>query len=223
MPPAHETPSSGASRNAAMAAVAALRRLGGEVRVFAGACNSVRPREPGEAVGDGGDPRALPFVIEVEGAPNLFHELAHVVLLGRLEKDHGTAAARIPFDLASEAGAQLLREELACCIESCAWHGGSRSEVAAWFDEQVEIQPCFFRRDGDLAAFLHDAAAAIARSPARFVATCRRARDGVRAALLAGGLPPTARPPLADFAPRREWRALLARHGLRSGGAGDAT
>ncbi|MBM4013742.1 MAG: hypothetical protein FJ293_02100 [Planctomycetes bacterium] len=210
MPPATTPPPDAPHR----AAVRALRQLGGEVRVFAGACNSVRPREPGEAVADGSDPHPLPFVLEVEGTPNLFHELAHVVLLGRLERDHGTAAARIPFDLATEAGAQLLREELACCIESCAWHGGSRREVEAWFDEQVDIQPCFFRRDDDLAAFLRDAAAAIARAPARFVATCRLARRRVRTALIAGGLPPTVRPPHARFTPQREWLALLARHGL---------
>jgi hypothetical protein len=197
------------------AAEAAMRNRGGEVRVFDDACNAVRPRDPGE-------PGTLPFVIEVQGTPNLLHELAHVVLHGRLERDHGTLAAQIPFDLAAESGAKLLRDELACCIESCAWHHGTRAEVVAWFDEQVGIQPCFFRRDGDLPAFLRDAAAAIARAPARFAATCRTARRRVRAALLAAGLADCVRRSRARFAPRHEWNALLRRHGIATGASGDS-
>lgn len=198
------------------AAIAALARFGAEVRVFADADNCVRPRADGEAAADGGDAAARPFVIEVQGTPNLFHELAHVVLLGRLAKDHATETARIPFDLTSAASARLLFEELACCLVSCSWHPDDRRAVDAWLDEQVDIQPCFFRRDGDLAAFLRDAAAAVARDPAGFVATCERALVRTRDALAAAGLPPAVVPPHPELRPLAEWRALLDRHGVRA-------
>src|SRR5262245_33052944 len=74
------------------AATRALASLGAEVRFAADAENCVRHREPGEACARAGatpaDAARLPFVIEIQGLPNLLHELAHVVLLGRVEKDH---------------------------------------------------------------------------------------------------------------------------------------
>ena len=199
------------------AAVAALVERGGEVRVFADADNCVRPRAAGEAVADGGDAAAVPFVIEVEGTPNLFHELAHVVLLGRLAKDHATDYAKIPIDLASDDGRRLLFEELACCIASCAWHPGTRAEVDGWLDEQVDIQPCFFRRDGDLRQFLHDADAAIRQHPAQLVAICDRVLESLRIALLAGTVSPCTAAPHANLPPLTEWARLLDRHVTRSG------
>jgi hypothetical protein len=101
----------------AQAATRALASRGAEVRFFAGADNSVRPREPADGEAGGARDAAgnlLPFIVEVEGVPNLFHELAHVLLLGRVEKDHGTRASEIPFDLATPKGRRLLFEELAC-------------------------------------------------------------------------------------------------------------
>jgi len=202
----------GADDGALFAAAARwLAARGAEVRLFADADNCVRPREPGEAVAAGGDAARLPFVVEVQGFPNLVHELAHVVLLGRVAKDHATAAAAIPFDLGGERGRALFLDELACCVASCAWHHGPDAATTAWFDEQVAIQPCFFRGDGDLRAFLRDADAAIARDPAACVATCGRAHDGVRDALVAGGLAASAAAPRRRFEPLEQWRTLVRR------------
>ena len=118
------------------AAVSALRAAGAEVRLFPEAENCVRRREPDERSADArDDPAANPFVIEVQGLPNLLHELAHVVLLGRVEKDHATDYRAIPFDLRSMAGRRLFFEELACCAASCAFHPGAAC-----------LQPFQFRR-----------------------------------------------------------------------------
>lgn len=194
------------------AAVVALAQRGGEVRVFADADNCVRPRAAGEAVAGGGNAAALPFVIEVQGSPNLFHELAHVVLLGRLAKDHATDYTKIPFDVMSEQGRRLLFEELACCLASCAWHPGTPNEVEAWFDEQVDIQPCFFRRDGDLRQFLRDADTSIQQHQAQLTAICGRTLEELRRALRDGNCPHRTEPPHPHLAPLAEWSRLLDRH-----------
>lgn len=163
------------------AAVARLAAMGAEVRTFAGADNCVRRRDPGEPCAlPRQDPARLPFVVEVEGVPNLLHELAHVVLLGRVEKDHATDYSKIPFDLASARGRELLFEELACCATSCAWHPGSDADAHAWFAEQVGIQHCFFgfessppflaAADEQLRAHEPEAAATVARAHAELKA-----------------------------------------------------
>lgn len=189
------------------AAVRWLAAQGATVRFFAEADNCVRPRE--ERDGD-----AAPFLIEVQGTQNLFHELAHIVLLGRVAKDHATEYARIPFQLTAAHGRRLLVEELACCIASCAWHPGSDADAQAWLDEQVGIQPCFFGMEEELARFLAECERALAADRARFAATSARALAEVRAALLAGGLPIAAATPPRHFEPLAEWRALLLRHGV---------
>lgn len=173
------------------AATRALAAMGAEVRVFANAENCVRPREPVEAGGP-------PFVIEVEGLPNLLHELAHVVLLGRVEKDHATPYARIPFDLASPDGRRLLFEELACCLASCAWHPGSDADAQAWFAEQVGIQDVFFGFDGDPAGFLAAADARIRAHGAELSEAIARAAAGIQLVLERSGAP------LVVARPRRE-------------------
>src|SRR5262249_53867831 len=173
------------------AASRALASRGAEVRVFAGADNSVRPREPGDERGArDASGKLLPFVVEVEGVPNLFHELAHVVLLGRVEKDHGTRAAEIPFDLASARGRKLLFEELACCVASASWRPGSDAEADAWFAEQVGIQDCFFGMQGELKNFLAAARREVAAHRAELDACIARAHDLVSAALAEAGAPP---------------------------------
>jgi hypothetical protein len=189
----------------ARSAVARLAALGAEVRIFAGADNCVRCREEGEP---SANPRLnatrLPFVVEVEGVPNLLHELAHVVLLGRVEKDHATEYSKIPFDLTSERGRELLFDELACCATSCAWHPGSDADARAWFAEQVGIQHCFFGFPDDATGrvrFLAAADAAVRDHEAPLLATVARARAGLEAVL---------GPPRRAFDFVTEWRALVA-------------
>jgi hypothetical protein len=194
------------------AATRALASRGAEVRVFAGADNSVRPREAGDAGGArdaAGD--LLPFVVEVEGVPNLFHELAHVLLLGRVEKDHGTRAAEIPFDLATPRGRKLLFEELACCVASASWHPGSDAEADAWFAEQVGIQDCFFAKPGDAEGFLARAEATVQVHRAELDACIERAHSRVSAALAAAGATAEVARPARRYDFDRGWRELRAR------------
>jgi hypothetical protein len=196
----------------AQAATRALAARGAEVRVFAGADNSVRPREAGDSGGarDAAG-RPLPFVVEVEGVPNLFHELAHVLLLGRVEKDHGTRAAEIPFDLATPRGRKLLFEELACCVASASWHPGSDAEADAWFAEQVGIQDCFFGMQGDLPRFFATAAREVAAHRAELDEVVARAHDLVSAALAEAGAPPEVARPLRLYDFERGWRMMIGR------------
>ncbi len=189
------------------AAVRWLAARGATVRFFAEADNCVRPRD-----GEEGD--AAPFLIEVQGTPNLFHELAHIVLLGRIAKDHATEHSRIPFQLEQEHGRRLFAEELACCIASCAWHPGSDTDARAWLDEQVGIQPCFFGMEGELPRFLAACERALATDRAGFAAICARALAEIGVALRAGGLPEGAATPPRRFEPFTEWRALLLRNGV---------
>lgn len=198
----------------AQAATRALAARGAEVRVFAGADNSVRPREAGDGDADGARDAAgnrLPFLVEVEGIPNLFHELAHVLLLGRVAKDHGTRASEIPFDLATPKGRRLLFEELACCVASASWHPGTDADADAWFAEQVGIQDCFFGMQGDLPRFFAAAEREVAAHRAELDACIARAHELLSAALAdAGATPAIARPARRhDF--DRGWRLLRAR------------
>ena len=186
------------------AATRALAARGAEVRVFAGADNSVRPREAGNA-------GALPFVVEVEGVPNLLHELAHVLLLGRVEKDHGTRAAEIPFDLATPKGRRLLFEEFACCVASASWHPGGDADADAWFAEQVGIQDCFFGMQGDLSRFFAAAAREVAAHRAELDEVVARAHDLVAAALAKAGAPPEVARPRRLYAFERGWRMMVGR------------
>ena len=194
------------------AATRALASRGAEVRVFAGADNSVRPREAGDSGGarDAAG-RPLPFVIEVEGVPNLFHELAHVLLLGRVEKDHGTRAAEIPFDLATPRGRRLLFEELACCVASASWHPGSDAEADAWFAEQVGIQDCFFGMQGELPRFFAAAGREVAAHRAELDEVVSRAHDLVSAALTEAGATGEMTRPARRYDFDRGWRLLRAR------------
>jgi hypothetical protein len=189
----------------------ALRARGGELRVLANADNCVRRRETGEPCADGSaDAAALPFVVEVEGLPNLLHELAHVVLLGRLEKDHATEYARIPFDLASAHGRALLFDELACCLVSCDWHPGGAADAQAWFEEQVGIQGHFFgfaERPADFAKAVTREAAAHGADLERAIA---RARDGLAQLLREGGASAVAVRPRHAAAFGARWRPAAA-------------
>lgn len=190
------------------AAIAALRARGGEVRIFEGADNCVRRREPDEPPAPHG--AVLPFVIEVEGLPNLFHELAHVVLLGRLAKDHATDYAKIPFDVATDAGRALLFDELACCVASASFHPGTDADAQAWFEEQVGIQDCFFGMQGELPRFFAAVAREVAAHRAELDAALDRAHAGVTATLAAAGAPPAVAQPTRRFSFDRGWSKMTA-------------
>jgi hypothetical protein len=196
----------------AQAATRELAARGAEVRVLAGADNSVRPREAGDS-GSARDAagRPLPFVVEVEGVPNLFHELAHVLLLGRVEKDHGTRASEIPFDLATPRGRKLLFEELACCVASASWHPGSDAEADAWFAEQVGIQDCFFGMQGDLSRFFAAAEREVAAHRAELDACIARAHALVEAALAEAGAAPAVARPTRRYEFERGWSMMRGR------------
>ena len=179
------------------AATAWLAARGAEVRVFAEAENCVRRRDPGVA----------PFVVEVQGVPNLLHELAHVVLLGRVEQDHATEYARIPFDLACEHGRALLFDELACCVASCAWHPGDDEDAKAWFAEQVGIQHVFFGF-AELPRFLAAADVPLRTHARDLAATIARALSGVELALRSAGAPAETARPRRSIDPHRWWQSL---------------
>jgi hypothetical protein len=127
-------------------AARALERLGAQVRIATGGDNLVRRSEPR-------DHTAEPFVVEAEGLRNLLHELVHVVLLGRLAPDHATDYRAIPFDVREPERRELMWQELACCVVSCAYLPASEAEVDAWFAEQVGIQHAFFALGPDAESF----------------------------------------------------------------------
>lgn len=92
-----------------------------------------------------------------QGLPNLLHELVHAVQAGVLGDDYGIDYSAIPFDLSTREGRAVLWDELSCCTISCAYltsqgraaragadHAAVAGEVAAWFEEQIGIQPVFY-------------------------------------------------------------------------------
>lgn len=88
-------------------------------------------------------------VVQVEGLPNLLHEVGHLVLARVLDDDHGIDYQAIPFDLQAQSGRVVLFEELACCTLSCGYprpltDAAGWAWADAWFAEQVEIQPVFY-------------------------------------------------------------------------------
>jgi hypothetical protein len=175
----------------------ALQSLGAEVTVCSGADNALRlcvaadrvrsfaPRAPaalppGPLVRAPGERLAT---IDVEGLPNLLHELVHVALAGRLADDHGYDYGAIPYDLATPSGRAVLWEEIACCVVSCAYllgpDPGARARVDAWFAEQLEIQPLFYGLEREPAAFFATLDALAHAHIDELVATLESAYDRV--------------------------------------------
>jgi len=104
--------------------------------------------------------------VEVEGVPNLAHEIGHLLFEDRLDDDHGLDYSAIPYDLKTKHGRRVLAEELVCCALSCSvlaqlsMDRGINLEsqevicaVDAWFAEQIEIQPVFYQSEIDLDVF----------------------------------------------------------------------
>lgn len=152
------------------------------MRIRADAENSVRALQPSVAFGPcgrSGGPRgggadgfasaftpppaereAIPVAcIEVEGLPNLLHELVHVALAGRLADDHGFDYGKIPYDVRTLDGRAILWDELSAAVVSCAYlmspspDARDWARVDAWFDEQLGIQPVFYGLEHDAAGF----------------------------------------------------------------------
>lgn len=204
-----------------------LRRLGAEVRIHAGAENSVRALAPTDPFADPvrGDPAGWttpaawfrppepalagdpPRVrIEVEGLPNLLHELVHAALAGRLADDHGFDYGAIPYDTDTIDGRAVLWDELSAAVISCAYLMPEREPTAdawtrasAWFDEQLGIQPVFYGLEHEPARFW-DRVPTLARTHASeltAMTACGYAR--VDALLRWGGGESCPRPAALDF------------------------
>jgi hypothetical protein len=133
--------------------------LGGRVVLDAQAENSVRLVNPHGL-------HLWTHRVEVEGVANLAHEIGHLLFADRLDDDHGLDYSRIPYDLSTAFGREVLAEELACCALSCSIlaqqhfeEGASldsttvRAAVDEWFVEQIEIQPVFYQSKIDLDSF----------------------------------------------------------------------
>jgi hypothetical protein len=127
------------------------------VRVDPGAGNLVRRSLPADGV-------PLPFVIEVEGLPNLLHEFVHFVLRPPLAVDHSFDYSRIPFDTSEPEPRRWLWEELACCVVSCAYLAARPERVEPWFAEQLGIQHHFYGYPGPAEFLPHVEALAAAHA-----------------------------------------------------------
>lgn len=161
------------------ALVSGLAAMGADVRVDPTAENLIR-----SLPGNGGPFRAR---IEVQGLPNLLHEVVHVVLAGRLDDDHGIDYGQIPFDLARPDGRAVLWDELACCVVSCAYLDRQRWQVEAWFAEQIEIQPVFYGMEDAPHLFLQTVRDHARRFGDELDATLSRAYAGVARLARQGG------------------------------------
>ncbi len=190
------------------ALAACFARRGAAVRVFAGADNSIAKVAPG-ASGWGA-------VVQVEGLANLVHELVHALLAGRIDDDHGIDYGQIPFDLGSLAGRAMLWDELAACTWSCAY---GPFDPAAWFAEQVEIQPVFYGLEAHPERFFDRVSELMVRARDEAEAMVARAGALIERELGALGLS------WDDAGPRRPadlhglWRAYRSERRRTGGGA----
>lgn len=171
----------------------ALARAGGAVRVAAGAGNLVRRAVPADGV-------PQPFVVEVEGLPNLLHEFVHFVLRPPLAVDHGFDYHRIPFRTADPEQRRWLWEELACCVVSCAYLAARPERVAPWFAEQLAIQHHFYGFAGP-EEFLPHVAALVAAHGDELESVLDAAYRDAAAHLAAAGAADPAPPRRLRFAP----------------------
>ncbi|MBC8066927.1 MAG: hypothetical protein IAG13_01220 [Deltaproteobacteria bacterium] len=161
--------------------------------------------------------------VDVEGLPNLLHELVHIVLAGRLDDDHGFDYGAIPYDLHTTAGRAVLWNELSACVVSCAYLLGPHDDVDArvdgrvdgWFDEQLGIQPIFYGHEADPSAFfagLHD----LARDHScELAAMMRCAYDRMAELLRWAGAPAS----VAEVARELDWAELWSRRAGERGAA----
>lgn len=124
--------------DALLGAVAgAFAAAGAAVVIAEDAGNLVRACRPGESSPSG-------FVVEAQGLPNLLHEALHWLQAGALADDHGFDYGLIPFDTAVPEQRDLLWQELACCVVSCAYLADRPERVDPWFEDQLGIQHHFY-------------------------------------------------------------------------------
>jgi hypothetical protein len=192
--------------------VAAFEQRGAEVRIHGEAGNFVRARRAGEGPGPS-------FVVEVQGAANLFHELVHAVRVGAVLDDHGIDYARMPFSLGDPRDRALLFDELAACVLSCAYarRWWDEAWAEAWFEEQIETQPLFFGMEVDPGGFARAVDVLVgagAPHEARVAAVVGAATDGVAAWLSAAGAAPELARPAVEACFGARWGRYLA--GLRA-------
>ncbi len=189
--------------------VCAFARAGGAVRIAPGAGNLVRRALPADGV-------PHPFVIDVEGLPNLLHEVVHFALRPPLAVDHGFEYRLIPFDTAQREQRRWLWEELACCVVSCAYLAGRPERVEPWFAEQLEIQHHFYGFPGPEAFLAHVRALVAAHGP-ELDAVVDEAYAATAVHLTAAGASDPAPPRRLDFAPLFERLAATSRRGSAPG------
>lgn len=169
----------------------AFAAMGAEVVIARGDDNLIRSRLPH-------DPGDRPFVVVAAGLPNLVHEFAHAIQVGRLADDHGFDYGLIPLDVKAPAQRLLMWQELACSVVSCAY--APAGTVDAWFKEQVEIQGVFYGiDDGDVGGFVALVEAAVAAHPGELTAVVDAAYDAIAQALLGVGVP------IEEVHPPRRW------------------
>jgi hypothetical protein len=207
---------------------AALRRLGADVRIREHAENSVRALAPARAFAAPACAPMSPLTehhgpaiasIDVEGVPNLLHELVHVVLAGRLDDDHGFDYGAIPYDLHTTAGRAVLWNELSACVVSCAYllrqSGDVDARAQGWFDEQLGIQPIFYGHEADPSAFFAGLPE-LARTHADELAEMTRCAYERMAGLLTWAGAPTH---VAHVARELDWAELWSRRADARGAA----
>jgi hypothetical protein len=161
---------------------------GGRVVVDAAGENLIRSRRAHETP-------EFPWIVEIQGWPNLIHELVHVLFAGGLGEDSGFDYAQIPLrpDIAQHRA--WLWDELAACFLSCAYANLQELEpcltgkhpLVRWFEEQVEILPVFYQTP-DLPGFVQMVNATMSAYPGEFDAVRTRALADVREVV--GGLSP---------------------------------
>lgn len=127
-----------------------------------------------------------------EGLPNVLHELVHLALAGVVADDHGFDYQAIPVDLDTGEGRDVLFDELACCVVSCAYlldddGAASWQRCHAWFREQIGIQPVFYGYEDDAAGFWRRVDAVTAGHAERFAAMLDAAYARCEALLAWGG------------------------------------
>lgn len=205
----------------------ALGLLGADVRIREHAENSVRALgparvfaapmcdAPGISFAHGLRAHAGPPCahIDVEGVPNLLHELVHVLLAGRLDDDHGFDYQAIPYDLQRDDGRAVLWNELSACVVSCAYllpaaaAASDWARVDAWFDEQLGIQPVFYGREHDAAQFFAELPARVRDHAGELARVTTTAYERCAALLRWAGAPHE----VAEVATRLDFAALWQR------------
>ncbi len=172
------------------------------------------PRAPAPLVLGAARPDTVATVC-AEGLPNLLHELVHIALAGVVADDHGFDYRAIPVDLDTAEGRDVLFDELACCVVSCAYlldddGAPAWQRCCDWFREQIGIQPVFYGFEDDPPGFWRCVQRLTAGHAERFAAMLDAAYARCEALLVWGG----ATHGVARCRRRLEWDELWMSTGL---------